>query len=291
MESLRLVRPKSDMKQIEQGEMEILMFPALEKTGLVRHCFSTRIGGASEGIYATMNFSFHRGDDPAHVRENFLRIAEYLGHGRSLKDFAAASQTHTTNVHRVTEKDRGSGAKREYSLLDIDGLITDIPGIILTTFHADCTPLFFLDPVHRAIGLSHSGWRGTARRMGAVTLKRMQEEFGTEPADCICGIGPVICGDCYEVGEDVAEAFRSGCDERLLCSKILRKGRTPGKYQLSLEEANARILIEAGVPEKQILRAGICTSCNSRYLFSHRASKGKRGTMGAFLELKENDRL
>ncbi len=285
MESLKIKESGTDMVKIEQGDLEILMFPGLEKTGIVRHLFSTRKGGVSEGIYATMNFGFHRGDDPECVRENFRRIAGYLGHGRALDDFVAGNQTHTVNVRRVTEADRGSGVSRECILKDTDGLVTNVSGVTLVTYHADCTPLFFVDPLKRAIGLAHSGWRGTANKMAAVTLNRMKEEFGTEASDCICGIGPAICGDCYEVGEDVAEAFRGIFDERSLRNGILWKGKTEGKYQLSLEEANAKILEEAGVLPKNILRAGICTSCNSSYLFSHRATRGKRGNMCAFLEL------
>ncbi|MCR4907989.1 MAG: peptidoglycan editing factor PgeF [Lachnospiraceae bacterium] len=285
MEGLKLKHSGSDMVRIEQGGMEILMFPALKETGIVNHMFSTRVGGVSEGIFSTMNFGFNRGDDPEHVRENYRRVANFFGHGSSLEDFVAGNQTHTVNVHRVIESDRGSGVAGDCRLKNNDGLITNVPGLILTTFHADCTPLFFVDPVRKAIGLSHSGWRGTAMKMAAVTLKKMKEEFGTEPSDCICGIGPSICGDCYEVGEDVAEAFRNNFDENVLNGGILRRGKAPGKYQLFLEEANVRILEEAGVPGEKILRAGICTSCNSSYLFSHRASLGRRGNMCAFMEL------
>ena len=195
------------MEQRMNDGMEYLVFPELEKTGIVSHLFSTRLGGVSRGCYGESNFSYTRGDLREAVDENYRRVAQILGHGRTLDDFVSTYQTHTTNVRLVTEEDRGKGTVRQRDYTDTDGLITDVPGIILVTYHADCTPLYFVDPVHRAIGLSHSGWKGTAGRMGQKTLEAMNRAFGTRPEDCICGIGPSICGDCYEVGDEIADQF------------------------------------------------------------------------------------
>ena len=274
------------MEQRMNDGMEYLVFPELEKTGIVSHLFSTRLGGVSRGCYGESNFSYTRGDLREAVDENYRRVAQILGHGRTLDDFVSTYQTHTTNVRLVTEEDRGKGTVRQRDYTDTDGLITDVPGIILVTYHADCTPLYFVDPVHRAIGLSHSGWKGTAGRMGQKTLEAMNRAFGTRPEDCICGIGPSICGDCYEIGEDVAQIFRdSFADTDLLRKQILRaKGN--GKYLLNLWQANRMILENAGVPSAQISVTDICTCCNPEYLFSHRKAHEKRGNLAAFLTLK-----
>ena len=196
----------------ENRGVTYLSFPILEDTGLVSHAFSTRLGGVSKGDFATMNFSFTRGDDRDDVLENYRRMAAALGVDR--ERMVLTWQTHTTNVRRVTEEDEGKGIVRDRDYRDVDGLITDIPGITLVTFFADCVPLYFLDPVHKAIGLSHSGWRGTVKRMGQVTVDAMKEAFGTRPEDIIACIGPSICGDCYEVGEEVADEFADAFHEK-----------------------------------------------------------------------------
>lgn len=264
-----------DEKQV--GEVLYLTYPLLEKTGLVKHGFSTRIGGVSEGIYSSMNLSFTRGDDENAVRENYRRMAKALGVKED--SFVLAAQTHTTNVHKVTLDNRNE------NLRDIDGLITDVPGLCLVTSYADCVPLYFLDPVHRAIGLSHSGWRGTVGKIGEATLRKMAEEYGTKAEDVIAAIGPSICQDCYEVSEDVIDQFKEAFDSKhwddLFYQKVNRK------YQLNLWKANEIILLEAGVKGENIAVTNVCTCCNSETLYSHRASKGQRGGLAAFMGLVE----
>ena len=274
------------MEQRVQNGMDYLVFPAFEKTGIVDHMFASRIGGVSKGCYAESNFSYTRGDIKENVDENYRRIADIMGHGRTLTDFVSTYQTHTTNVRLVTDADRGKGIIKERDYVDVDGLITDIPGIILVTYHADCTPLYFVDPVHHAIGLSHSGWKGTAGRMGQKTLEAMQDAFGTDSSDCLCGIGPSICGSCYEVGEDVAGIFQNNYGKLLEQYPILRK-KENGKYNLDLWLANRMILEKGGVPSDQISVTDVCTCCNSSYLFSHRVDHDRRGNLAAFLTLKQ----
>ena len=191
--------------ELDNGIVPLLKFSNLEETGVVKHGFSTRLGGVSEGIFASMNVSFTRGDDKQAVEENYRRIAKALGVEE--KSFVCSDQTHTTNVRLVTGNDCGKGVLREKDYTDVDGLITNEPGVTLATFYADCVPLFFVDPVHCAIGLSHSGWKGTVGRMGKQTILAMQEAFGTKPQDLVCAIGPSICQDCYEISEDVAQEF------------------------------------------------------------------------------------
>lgn len=276
---------------LENGvEFPFLAFPLLAEQEWLTHCFTTRMGGASEGIFATLNFSFSRGDDPEAVQENFRRVSEALG--VKYGDFVLSDQTHTTNVRRVTRADAGNGLAREKMFFNTDGLITDEPGLVLSTFYADCVPLYFADPLHHAIGLSHSGWRGTARKMGRITVEAMEREFGSRPEELICAIGPSVCRDCYEVGEEVAREFQELCGETVtkedpkLRGDGVVKEKGDGKYLLDLWRANELILREAGVLAEHIAVTNICTCCNHAYLFSHRASKGRRGNLGAFMAIK-----
>ncbi len=269
------------IKEIGIGGQDIvplLYFPSLEETGIVKHCFTTRQGGVSEGIFSSLNLSFTRGDDHKAVTENFRRLAKAMD--VEFEKFVFTDQTHTTNVRRITGDDAGKGLICERDFRDVDGLITNVPGIVLSTFFADCVPLYFVDPVHRAIGMSHSGWRGTVGRMGKATLEAMAWEYGTRAEDVICAVGPSICQDCYEVSEDVAEAFRqefAGQEGEILISKGNEK------YQLDLWKANEIVLLEAGVMKEHLTVTDICTCCNPKSLFSHRASHGKRGNLGGFL--------
>ncbi|MFQ7239636.1 MAG: polyphenol oxidase family protein [Roseburia intestinalis] len=169
-----------------------------------------------------------------------------------------------------------------------DGLITNRKGHVLSTFYADCVPLYFVDPVHRAIGMSHSGWKGTVGKLGAATITAMKRESGTETKDLVCAIGPSICQDCYEVSEDVADAFKEAfpghADEILLDKKN-------GKYQLDLWRANEIVLTEAGVLKEKIAVTNICTCCNPDLLFSHRASMENAEILGVrYLRTQYNER-
>lgn len=269
----------------KKGEVEYLTFPILEQTGMVRHLFSTRIGGVSQGCYGTMNLSYTRGDEKSAVDENFRRIAETLG--CRAEDFVCSDQTHTTNLRVVTAADRGKGVVCPKDYRDVDGLLTQEKGIVLATFYADCVPLYFVDPKKGAIALAHSGWRGTVARMGQCVVEKMKEYFGTRPGDLIAAIGPSICQSCYEVSADVAEAFadefrKNGQREQLL-QPVGKE-----KYLLDLWRANEIVLREAGITADHIQVTDVCTCHNSTYLFSHRASQGKRGNLGAFLGLLDN---
>lgn len=274
------IHPIKDMNGCNQ-DLPLLHYPLLEDTGIVEHCFTTRLGGVSEGVCASLNLSFSRGDDPAAVLENYRRVAAIFG--KKVEDFVCTDQTHTTTVLQVGKKECGYGVTKERPYTDVDGLITNEPGVILSTFYADCVPLYFVDPVNKAIGLSHSGWRGTVGRMGQKTLEAMKEAFGTNPADVYAAIGPSICQDCYEISEDVAKHFYEefqGHGEEIL----INKGN--GKYQLDLWKTNEIVMLEAGILPEHLAVTNVCTCCNEKALFSHRASQGKRGNLAAFLMLK-----
>lgn len=269
------------LKVNEKGETVWLSYPALTGTGCVVHGFSTRLGGVSKDHLFSMNLSFSRGDLEKNVRENYRRIGDAIGF--RTEDLVFSDQTHTTNVRRVTEEDRGKGFDRVRDYTDVDGLITNVPGLMLTTFYADCVPLFFVDPVKKAIGLSHSGWRGTVGKMGKATVEAMAKEFGSRPEDIIAAIGPSICQECYEVSQDVIEAFQKNFDQKYW--DILFYKKENGKYQLDLWKANEIVLAEAGIPKENTWVTDICTCCNPDILYSHRASGGKRGNLAAFLSL------
>lgn len=296
---------KQKSMQYADTDIEYLTFPSLENTGLVEHLFTTRTGGVSKGIFASMNLSFSRGDSESDVLENYKRIGKVLG--CDVEHMVASHQTHTTNIRRVTSEDKGKGILTPRDYEDIDGLITNEKGIALVTYYADCVPLYFVDIEHQAIGLAHSGWKGTVGQMGGCMVKAMEEQFGTRPEQLFAAIGPSICQDCYEVSEDVAEAFqdllvseeakevlneiaKSGCFDRKDGKKqeVIVSGKAEGKYQLDLWLANLVILRCAGIPLQQLAVTDICTCHNPDYLFSHRASEGKRGNLAAFLMLKDD---
>lgn len=270
------------IKQNRAGDIEYLTFPLLEQTGMVRHLFTTRAGGVSKGIYSTMNLSYTRGDEKEAVDENFRRIAGVLG--CEVSDMVCSDQTHTVNLRVVTKQDGGKGILIPRDYKEIDGLMTQEPGLVLATFYADCVPLYFVDTKRRAVALAHSGWRGTVARMGRCVVDKMREVYGTDPQDLVAAVGPSICQACYEVSEDVAETFRAGFKKPGQEDQILTD-KGGGKYQLDLWRANEIILQEAGIPADQIQVTDVCTCHNSAYLFSHRASQGRRGNMGAFLGL------
>ena len=267
--------------------LSYLVFPRIEELGIVDHMFSSRIGGVSKGPYSECNLSYTRGDDKEAVDENYRRISQALGHGRKLDDFVLTFQTHTTNVKLVTEQDRGKGPAKARDYTDIDGLITNVPGIILGTFHADCPPVYFIDPVHKAIGLSHSGWKGTRGMISKVTLEKMNECFGSEPGDMVCAIGPSICGECYEIGEDVADEFSKAFSEKELTEQKILVPYPNGKYRLYLWNAIKYTLLSCGVHKENIIVTDICTKCNPDYLFSHRVHGEQRGNLCAFLSLRK----
>ena len=275
--------PGHPMTRINQQDgVTFLSFPLLEKTGVVVCGFSTRLGGVSRGCCESMNLSFTRGDDPEAVMENYRRIGHALG--ISPEQIVCSDQTHTVNVRKVGRDDCGNGITKPKPYRDVDGLITDEAQVALATFYADCVPLYLVDPEKKAIGLAHSGWRGTVGKIGKATVEAMRREYGCRPEAIRTVIGPSICQECYEVSEDVAEAVKKSYDPGLWDRLMTR--REDGKYQLNLWEACRENFLEAGILPEHISMPEICTCCNPGFLFSHRASKGKRGNLAAFLMLK-----
>ncbi|MBM7855234.1 YfiH family protein [Desulfohalotomaculum tongense] len=256
--------------------------PAFTATGLVVHGFTTRMGGVSTGSYASLNLGLHVGDDAAAVLENRRRVCRALG--LSFHRLVAAQQVHGGEVCVVASKHQGMGSDSvDQAIANVDALITNVPGIPLSSYYADCVPLFFLDPVNKAVGLAHAGWKGTVQKIGVNTLQRMSSEFGTDPGDLLVGIGPSIGPCCYVVDSRVINKLTAAFS----CWNELVKPCGREKWLLDLWETNKRALLEAGVKEKNITVAKMCTSCHSDMFFSHRASGGCTGRMASLIMLKD----
>lgn len=258
-----------------------ITFPSFEKTGLVKHLYSTRRGGVSTGYFGPMNLGFTRGDDRFAVIENFRRISYVTGIYPG--DMVFSDQVHGDRILYVDQQDRGKGIYSPKEMRGVDGLITDKSKVCLVTFYADCVPLFFLDPVKKVIGLAHAGWRGTVLEIGRKMVERFCDDFGSQPGDILAGIGPSIGPCCFEVGSDVegefAAAFPAWRED------IIRPSENPGKSYVDLWKTNRLILEKAGVYPEHITVTDLCTKCHDEYFHSHRRMGNERGTQAAFLEL------
>jgi len=260
----------------------LIRFRAFEEFSYVNAAFSTRFGGVSVGHLAMLNLGFGRGDSEETVSENYRLFCQSMG--VDSKNLVLSDQVHGTKIYTAGKDDICREAIRK-KLRGIDGLMTDQPEVCLATSYADCVPLFFFDPVKRVVASSHSGWRGTVMKMGAETAAAMEKEFGSKKENLVAVIGPSICQACYEVGGDVISEFRKHYDKGQMEEIAYCSNEETGKYQLDLWAANFLQLREAGLLAEHIHVSGICTCCNSRLLFSHRASKGKRGNLNGFISL------
>ena len=259
-----------------------LEYPLLKGSGFIKHGFSTRLGGHSKGYLYSLNLGFSNEDDYNTVLNNYKSIGNSIG--ISIEDMVLSAQTHTSNIVVVNESHKGNGITKPQKMKDVDGLVTNVKNVCLVTSYADCVPLYFVDPINKAIGLSHSGWRGTVKRIGQKTIGIMKDKYGTNSEDLLVGIGPSICIDCYEVSQDVVDKFHDIFDNKDL-DEIYHK-KENDKYQLDLWKANELILLEAGVKADNIAVTNLCTKCNSDILYSHREAGDKRGNLCAFLMIK-----
>lgn len=263
----------------EKGSLVYLTIPDFSRIGLVKHCFTTRRGGVSEGQYSSLNTSPFKTDFLVNVYKNLGIVCSSIG--IDYRKLIMAKQIHGDNVKVVDNENKGKVLSNNNDIKGFDAMITNKPGIPLITFYADCVPIYILDPMNRAIGLIHSGWRSTVLHIGAKTLSKMKDLYGTKPEECLAAIGPSIEKDCFEVGEDTAEAFRKSFKH---CSNIIfSKGN--GKYNIDLWECNKEMLIDEGVKPQNITISGLCTKCNEELFFSHRRDEGKTGSLSAIMEL------
>lgn len=281
MEYIKLNKESGSTTRINfNNGVPYISYRILDDIPWLKNAVSTRLGGVSKDYLASMNLGFNRGD----LDENVIRNHEIFANviGVNPKNIVTGNQTHTTNVKVVTKYDCGKGIYRDRNYADIDGLITNEKGIVLATYYADCVPLLIVDTKNKAIGLSHSGWRGTVGKIGKVTIEKMGELYGTKPEHIVACIGPSICQKCYEISEEVAVQFKEAFPDNIK-EILIDKGN--GKYQLDLWECNRINFKEAGVLPENIKVTDICTCHNTDVLFSHRGHNGKRGNIGAFLSI------
>ena len=268
--------------KISSGLLPMVESPLFQRETGIQHGFSTRKGGVSKEHLASLNLSFSVEDAKENVLENFRRIGERFG--KTPEDFVLSKQSHETKVLKLGVKDRGKGITKERDYEGIDALITDEEGIILSCFSADCVPILFYDPIRKAVGACHSGWRGTKGKILRNVVEEMSKHFSSNPADILIAIGPSISKEQYIVSEDLGLSFLEDykdCSEEDSSSPIRRLSED--KFQLDLWDLNRRIALDCGLKKEHISISGYCTMENSELFFSHRYSQGKRGLQGAFI--------
>lgn len=253
------------------NDLKYFSFPSLETKG-VRHGIFTRQGGVSDGIFHSLNLGGTNGDAHEAVWENHQRVFSALN--RSFSSRFDVWQVHGKKII-CTDKPRDEHEKH----IPADGIFTDNPEVTLIMRFADCVPLLFLDPIKKVVGIVHAGWQGTLLRIGAEAVRVINQHYGCQPENLKIGIGPSICGDCYQVGKDVVRKFEVEFGDT--CNEFIKK-TSRGTY-LDLWQANKMILENAGV--KQIEISGLCTAHNLQDWYSHRSEKGKTGRFGVLMYL------
>lgn len=241
------------------------------------HAFTTRFGGVSSGIFKSLNLGHRTGDDPANIKENYAALCGALD--MTEESIVCSNQVHGTNIRLVSKND--SGKLHTPTGHQADGQITQTPGITLTVFTADCVPILLHDPVKKAIGAVHAGWRGTAANIAGLAVRKMTGEFGCDPADINAAIGPCISGCCYETDADVADSLSKTLGTAVeYCIR-----QQADKYMVDLKESNRFLLADAGVRKTSV--SDECTFCRSDKYWSHRKTAGQRGSQAAVIILRD----
>jgi len=259
------------MVKKEKNGIVYFEFEHFAETGLVNHCFSTRIGGVSKAPYDSMNLAYHMGDERADVDENFKLISEAIGFDH--QKIVMTDQIHE-NYHLIVD----DLTKPVW----VDGLMTEFPNFVLTSYYADCVPLLFLDPVEKIIANAHAGWRGTTMDMAGKTLREMNFEFGCQMEDILVGIGPSIGKNYFEVGREVIDLF----EEYMPLSTDYMVQKSEDKWLVDLVGINEARLLEMGIKTCNIEVSHVCTFENPDLFFSHRRDGSARGNMAAMIALK-----
>jgi YfiH family protein len=255
----------------EKSGLRYFTFASLDAAG-AGQAVLTRRGGTSRAPFTSLNLGSSVGDDPDAVAENRRRALAAFG--RTPSSIPELHQVHSNRIVRAGDGDALSPAQA-------DGVVTDSPEFTLSMRFADCVPILLFDPVRRAIGMAHAGWKGTAAKAAAAAVEALQAHFDSRPADILAGIGPCIGPDHYAIGTDVAESIRSSFGPA--AENFFSRKET--ELRLDLPAANEYALREAGV--ERIERAGICTACHTEDWFSHRAERGRTGRFGALMWLAE----
>lgn len=259
--------------------LKLITFNRLDELNILKHGFSTREGGLSNTPYKSLNLGIKTKDDLGVVVDNTKRLCEAVG-----VDFEAlvvSDQVHEDTVLIVTEEDKGKGFARERDYRDVDALITNVSGIPLISYYADCVPLFIVDPIKGVVALAHAGWKGTVLKIGNKTIAKMIEVFKSRVEDIIVVIGPSIGQCCYEVDESVINKFNTNFTDT--SSFVIPKDN--GKYMLDLSSANSLALKEIGILDRNIVLSQLCTGCDRTLFFSHRMEGPYTGRMASIIQL------
>ena len=257
----------------KQGTLEYLVAEGIS----VPHCFTTRLGGVSTGSQESLNLAYGRGDSMENVKKNLSILASALDFDAG--KYVLTRQTHSDMVRFVTDRDCAGFCHRDYP--ECDALVTNTPGVALLVFTADCTPILLHDPVTGAVGAAHAGWRGTVQSIAAKTVEVMVNQCGADPKNIRAAIGPNI-GQChFETDADVPDAILAAFGQEAT-PYIEKRGE---KYHIDLKAVNALVLRRAGVRHIDI--SNDCTMCQPQRFWSHRYTKGDRGSQGAVIVCKE----
>ncbi|OEF99536.1 hypothetical protein BHF71_08615 [Vulcanibacillus modesticaldus] len=247
--------------------------------------FSTRIGGQSVGNYDSMNLALHVGDHKEHVIANRQKLMSIIGF--SYDAWTVAEQIHGNHIEIITDEKRGRGRfDQKDAIPATDGLLTDEPDILLTSYYADCVPLFFLDPKKRVVGLAHAGWKGTVLKIAEKMVEAMVKHYQSSIKEIRVAIGPSIGQCCYEVNHQVIDPLREAIDNLPQDAIIDKKN---GHFDLDLKKINRQILINAGILYENIEISSLCTSCNPDLLFSYRRDQGLTGRMASWIGLRRDE--
>ena len=252
-----------------KNAVAFLTFKRLEEFKFIKHAFSTRLGGISTGNFATLNVVEKSGESDKNVEENLQRICEATE--ISKESIFSLHQNHSTKIKIINTKE----SKRTDEIYD--GSITNVPGITLSTYHADCAPLFLIDPKTKCIGLAHAGWKGTVNNIAAEIVSKMSMNYGASPKDIICCIGPSIRNCCFEIKNDVSPYFEK-IDKKLITNKN-------GKMYADIAQCNKINLLNLGISNENIIISDICTKCNCDLLYSYRDQGKKHGNMIAMMQI------
>lgn len=269
-------------ENFEKYGMELLKFDRLNKYFDLIHAFTTRKGGVSVGQCSTLNLSFNRDNKKENVLENFLRVADILH--VDYNSIVAAQQVHNNKVGVVTSIHKGTGVSKECFFKGYDALITNVPGIPLSTLHGDCVPIYFWDNQNKAVGIAHSGWKGTVLKISAVVVEAMKKEYGTQPEKLQVVVGPSITRKYFKVMEDVYNEFKSILPELDDDAAIKVDGQV--KWMISLPDIVKATLLESGIKEENLDVTYICTYSDKERFYSHRRDKGQTGGMAAIVCIK-----
>lgn len=273
------------MKRNEENGVIYYTFENLDAVGFVRHGFSTRIGGVSQGPFAAMNLGLGTADDMDNIKENYRLFCDAVGF--NLENIVISNQTHTTNIRNVDDLPENNDFFVKRPFQDVDGLVTDKAGIVLTTYYADCVPLLLCDPVKRVVANCHAGWRGTAHGMASKAVEKMMTDYSCNPQDIIAGIGPSISCKSFEVGSEVVQEFKNLLPFSV--DFVYNSHTTKDKFHIDLWSINRQSLIAAGLCESNIEVAEMCTFDDEATFYSHRRNGTQRGSLAAFIELVETE--